>query len=107
MQVCMQEHYTLIRQCQQVHLSALQSGDLDLQQHCQKCVQQWQAVMEDAIDAQTAAILQVGYTASHGHMTPCKFPFGNSSSTMCKLEHLELSCIDQSITAAISLVLYC
>ncbi|KAL0038554.1 hypothetical protein WJX77_010325 [Trebouxia sp. C0004] len=53
-----QEHYTLIRQCQQVHLAALQKGDTDLQQHCQKCVRQWQTVMEDAIDAHTASILQ-------------------------------------------------
>ncbi|KAL0027060.1 hypothetical protein WJX79_002717 [Trebouxia sp. C0005] len=53
-----QEYYTLIRQCQQVHLAALQKGDTDLQQQCQKCVQQWQTVLEDAIDAHTASILQ-------------------------------------------------
>lgn len=54
-----QEYYTLIRQCQQVRLAALQKGDEALQQHCQKCVQQWQALIDTSIDTQTASILQV------------------------------------------------
>lgn len=54
-----QEYCTLIRQSQQQRLAALQTGDENLQQHCQKCVQQWRGVMNDAIDAYTACILQV------------------------------------------------
>ncbi|KAL3158441.1 hypothetical protein ABBQ38_010675 [Trebouxia sp. C0009 RCD-2024] len=53
-----QEYCTLIRQSQQQRLAALQTGDENLQQHCQKCVQQWRGVMNDAIDAYTACILQ-------------------------------------------------
>lgn len=53
-----QEYCTLIRESQQHWLAALQSGDEPLQQHCRKCVQQWQGVMSDAIDAHTACILQ-------------------------------------------------
>ena len=59
MDVVMQEHYSLIQQCRQVKLKAVQQGDTALQEHCQKCVQQWQGVMENMIDTQTASILQV------------------------------------------------
>ena len=62
---CVQEYCTLIRQSQQLRLAAGQKGDEPLQQHCQKCVQQWRGIMNDAIDAHTACILQV---------PPCMFP---------------------------------
>lgn len=55
----MQEYCALIRQSQQLRLAAVQKGDEALQQHCQKCVQQWRSIMNEAIDAHTACILQV------------------------------------------------
>lgn len=56
---CVQEYGTLIRQCTQLQLASLQKGDAQLQQHCQKCVHQWQTIMNDAIDDHTAYMLQV------------------------------------------------
>ena len=49
----------MIQQCRQVKLKAVQQGDAAVQEHCQKCVQQWQGIMDDMIDTQTASILQV------------------------------------------------
>ena len=63
--MCMQEYYTLIRKCQQAYLAALQAGDAELQQQCQKYMQQWQATLDNLVDAQTASILQVYSEQQH------------------------------------------
>lgn len=48
-----------MQHCKQLQLASLQKGDAELQQHCQKCVHQWQMVMTDVIDDHTAHMLQV------------------------------------------------
>lgn len=54
-----QDHFELMQQCRLAQLIALQKGETAGFKDCQKHVKEWQELIDNIIDKETARILQV------------------------------------------------